>query len=767
MAQNMTPEEIQAEFAAYADAVKNGTSNTREWAERMKDAEAGVAGYTKQLNASLKGLQTSALATMGALKDGQTGQSVYNDALSKGADAVSDFASKFGIIGAVIGAVVKAATAYVTAVNKQSDALLKGYKEISKVGATGADGMTGVFQSMQKFGYGIDDLDKMAGLIKENSESLALFSGTASEGTKRLASVAGEIQRSSVGRDLREMGMSIDDINKASAGYLRQQVLIGKNATSNERDLAANTAAYIKELNALSKLTGQSREQQEAAIEAAQKQESMNQVLYELDQKAAAGDKSAEEQAKKLRDIQISSLPKELKDELAKAIGGDVSAASKLMMVAPNLYKDAMDSNKSFDQTMDSAATDLKRSTDAMGSTAKLNIYGDLGGSIADTRKFLTQYTGENAEALRKKAEAEQKITDPLAKAAVDNEIKQNNSRDAMQSMLQKGIVPVTEGMSKLSGVIDKVTGGAAKAIGAAPAGGAAPLGGGAPPSAPAAAPAAPAAAPAKPAAPAETGGGAAVGGMKGGMKAGAASTPAAPAETGGGVAVGGMKGGMKAGAASTPAAPAVAKGGAAPPTSGGVDPNKAVTGKDLSGVNEGLAGAIKSAATEFMAVTGKQVTVTSSIRTPEEQQALWDNFKAGKSKYPAAPPGKSKHDRGEAVDIDSAVANALDQQGLLSKYGLSRPVPNDPVHIELAKGYADGGVATGPTSGYKAELQGTNAVVPLPSGQQIPVEMPEFNTNLADQTQILTQQLAKLDELMRVMQAQVGVSTKILQSQA
>ena len=742
MAQNMTPEEIQAEFAAYADAVKNGTSNTKEWTERMKDAEAGVAGYTKQLNASLKGLQTSALATMGALKDGQTGQTVYNDALSKGADAVSDFASKFGIVGAVIGAVVKAATAYVTAVNKQSDALLKGYKEISKVGATGADGMSGVFASMQKFGYGIEDLDKMAGLIKENSESLALFSGTASEGTKRLASMAGEIQRSSVGRDLREMGMSIDDINKASAGYLRQQVLIGKNATSNERDLAANTAAYIKELNALSKLTGQSREQQEAAIEAAQKQESMNQVLYELDQKAAAGDKSAEEQAKKLRDIQISSLPKELKDELAKAIGGDVSAASKLMMVAPNLYKDAMDSNKSFDQTMDSDATDLKRSTDAMGSTAKLNIYGDLGGSIADTRKFLTQYTGDNAEALRKKAEAEQKITDPLAKAAVDNEIKQNNSRDAMQSMLQKGIVPVTEGMSKLSGVIDKVTGGAAKAIGAAPAGGAAPLGGGgAPPSAPAAAPAAPAAAPAKPAAPAETGGGAAVGGMKGGMKAGAAPTPAA--------------------------APAVAKGGAAPPTGGGVDPSKAVTGKDLSGVNEGLAGAIKSAATEFMAVTGKQVTVTSSIRTPEEQQALWDNFKAGKSKYPAAPPGKSKHDRGEAVDIDSAVANALDQQGLLSKYGLSRPVPNDPVHIELAKGYADGGVATGPTSGYKAELQGTNAVVPLPSGQQIPVEMPEFNTNLADQTQILTQQLAKLDELMRVMQAQVGVSTKILQSQA
>ena len=117
------------------------------------------------------------------------------------------------------------------------------------------------------------------------------------------------------------------------------------------------------------------------------------------------------------------------------------------------------------------------------------------------------------------------------------------------------------------------------------------------------------------------------------------------------------------------------------------------------------------------------------------------------------------------AVDIDSSIANAMDQQGLLAKYGLGRPVPNDPVHLELAKGMAEGGIASGPTSGYQANLQGTNAVVPLPSGQQIPVDMPEFNTNLTDQTQILSQQLAKLDDLVRVMQTQVGVSTKILQS--
>ena len=38
--------------------------------------------------------------------------------------------------------------------------------------------------------------------------------------------------------------------------------------------------------------------------------------------------------------------------------------------------------------------------------------------------------------------------------------------------------------------------------------------------------------------------------------------------------------------------------------------------------------------------------------------------------------------------------------------------------------GYADGGIATGPESGYPVMLHGTEAVVPLPDGRSIPVEM-------------------------------------------
>ena len=40
------------------------------------------------------------------------------------------------------------------------------------------------------------------------------------------------------------------------------------------------------------------------------------------------------------------------------------------------------------------------------------------------------------------------------------------------------------------------------------------------------------------------------------------------------------------------------------------------------------------------------------------------------------------------------------------------------------APGYSTGGVARGSTSGYPAVLHGTEAVVPLPNGKSIPVEM-------------------------------------------
>ena len=48
----------------------------------------------------------------------------------------------------------------------------------------------------------------------------------------------------------------------------------------------------------------------------------------------------------------------------------------------------------------------------------------------------------------------------------------------------------------------------------------------------------------------------------------------------------------------------------------------------------------------------GVNVTVTSARRSPAEQAKLYAAYKAGRSKFPAAPPGQSTHGIGYAFDL-------------------------------------------------------------------------------------------------------------------
>lgn len=49
----------------------------------------------------------------------------------------------------------------------------------------------------------------------------------------------------------------------------------------------------------------------------------------------------------------------------------------------------------------------------------------------------------------------------------------------------------------------------------------------------------------------------------------------------------------------------------------------------------------------------GVAVTITSARRSASDQQRLYDAYKAGRSKYPAAKPGASTHGVGFAFDLN------------------------------------------------------------------------------------------------------------------
>lgn len=102
--------------------------------------------------------------------------------------------------------------------------------------------------------------------------------------------------------------------------------------------------------------------------------------------------------------------------------------------------------------------------------------------------------------------------------------------------------------------------------------------------------------------------------------------------------------------------------------------------GVSLEGINPAMLKNFKSMVQEYGEKTGKSVVVTSGTRTTAQQEALYRQ-----DPKKAAKPGRSLHEFGLALDVNSVDLNALDELGLMRKYGFTRPIGGETWHMEAA----------------------------------------------------------------------------------
>ena len=649
-----------------------------------------------------KQLGKSAADLGNSLYKGEKGVGQFGNAVESATDALSLLILAIPGIGLAMKVLAVGLAVLGKGINaaaKQGDALYKSYQDLSKAGATASDGISGVFRNMQNLGYGIEELDKMVALVTQNSETLAKFSLTAADGTNAFAQGMAQIQRDG---GLRLLGKTTDDINSAGAAFIRQQVAMGRRQNDVQGQLGDRTKAYVLELDRLQRLTGTSADALQKQQDELMSEDAYNVYMEMLESQGEAG----KEQAAKIR--ATTALFPQYAKEIAQAIGGNVEAQGKLAFLMPNLIKDLRDPVKSFSDTAETAGKDLE----TVGKVFKPSFLlaadatRDFIGSVKNMNQ--AQASATDIKAREKAAAQGAKVQDTATQALTEAQIANMNSRDAMQAFIQRGVAPATVALAALAKGASALAGGAAGAVGA-PTGGAAAGG---------------------------------AGGGGGGGGGGGSGSYIDQIDSGHKSSSTLRRFGMAIGAV-------------------GAGPTAGLTGKDISGLSPGLAQALQQAAAEYNQITGRTVEVTSAVRDRAKQAELYEAYVSGKSKFPAAPPGGSKHELGHAVDISQAVADDMDRMGLLKKYGLSRPVANDPVHLEVSA--ANGAVLSGPMSGYRPNLtmHGTEAIVPLNS----PAAQSAFGSS--DQTNLMSAQLDKLDELVRVMQNQVSVSTKILQAAA
>ena len=454
MADNYTPEEIQAIIAEYNNALRAGAPISRDLAERLKDAAAGVVMYSQAVKQATNQLGTSIKGLVQNMANGAQGAAQFNDALSSGADLASTALQKFGPFGKALGLATQGLAAYVGAVNKQADALYKSYQDISRSGIS--TGMDSIYTNLQKFGYGLDEADKMGALFRDNAKALTQFTKTANAGATQLGDLAAGIKNSDLQRQFMNLGMSVDDIARGSAGYLLQQGRLGKTTEATTK----GAAEYIRQMEILTRLTGQSAKEMEDQREAALQ---MDEFMAGIADMPVEAQKQAMAAINRLNAQDPSG---KLARGFASSVNGIIGSTQESMDLFNATSGESVTAAQDLAKNLINVDQYLQRMRDAMAPNIALqkdlskigaNYMGSLATNMRFVNKGLMPFADQTADAT-KQVDAMAAGADAATDTQSRLRIAQMNARDSMQDFVNLGINPVTKAMQILAEVIEKLT---------------------------------------------------------------------------------------------------------------------------------------------------------------------------------------------------------------------------------------------------------------------------------------------------------------------
>lgn len=696
MAEQMTPEEIQRIFAEYNEALKTGSPVTKDLADRMKDASKGVKGYA-DAQANLTKILTKSVVEVGkAMYEGKQGAQVFTEQISQVTDAISGLLAVVSLfvpalrLAAVVAGGLSLFGKAVNAAAKQQDQLFKSYQELSRSGMATAQGMSEVFPTMQKFGYGLEELDKMISLVRENSRDLGRFAPNVAQGIQQVAGVATAIQHSGLQGQFMRMGMSVDDINKGIVGYARQQGALGQLQGRTQADLTKGAAAYLREMEGLARLTGQTREEME------KQREEANQIEIFYSTVAQMGEAQQKELYATFNQLKSIDPTGRLALGYANSVSGLVGAseeAGQLFMATNGAVIGLVDQLKRGEitsaQFIDKMGAASKETESTRLSLGQLGSAQDVYGSNLALKALQEKKNVEGLADVEKGLKANEDGIDKATASQVALRQAQMSSRDSLQKLgdtVGKHTTPAMEVFGKVvQGVTGVLTGkGVTGGGGAGPAGGAVPAG----PTAPGVAPA----------------GGA-------------------------------------------PAAPSGAAPGAGPLSQNDLQKmglkiktgDVQAEGAGISNNLLNLARMIQQAVPGFAYFSGFNDKFHQGLGDSKHNKGLALDFALGRQ--PSAEEGKAIVQ--QLRNLGASIA--IDEYN-----NPSRRATAGHFHAEVSA--ANGAILSGPMSGYKPNLtmHGTQAIVPLNSGSQPTASGADVNMKLESLMSVLNEQMDAQTRVMR-----------------
>ena len=189
--------------------------------------------------------------------------------------AAASSLSAIPVVGTLLSGVFGAVAA---AAEKQ----LGSFQALAGVGATFGGSMTAMTNAASGAGLTVDQFAK---IVSSNGQAMAELGGTTEDGAKRFADLGKKMKQSGLGDELLRLGYSTEGINKGMAGYLATMGSSGRLQGASNTQLAQGAATYMKELDGLSKITGQNREDLAKEREKLAKDAQVEAAMQHLDEK--------------------------------------------------------------------------------------------------------------------------------------------------------------------------------------------------------------------------------------------------------------------------------------------------------------------------------------------------------------------------------------------------------------------------------------------------------------------------------------------------
>lgn len=156
------------------------------------------------------------------------------------------------------------------------------YKNLTQAGVNFGGSLTDIRQSA--LGLGLT-LDEFSSFVKNNTEALQMMGGSTNAGAEAFVRLGKDLRNSNVGAELRGLGFSFEQVNQGMASYIAMSGGRTAEEMKNTKSLTAGAGEYLKQLDMLSQITGQSREELEKQQKEQAKNAAYQSYLQTLDEK--------------------------------------------------------------------------------------------------------------------------------------------------------------------------------------------------------------------------------------------------------------------------------------------------------------------------------------------------------------------------------------------------------------------------------------------------------------------------------------------------